>query len=48
MKKIFKTTKTHYLNDSLDKMTTKTNYYAFGILIYSSNYVQQVHCTIEE
>lgn len=35
MKKIFKTTKTHYLNDNSDKMTTKTNYYAFGILVYS-------------
>lgn len=48
MIKIFKKTKTHYLNDSLDKMTTKTNYYAFGILVFSSSSVQQVHCTIEE
>lgn len=48
MIKIFKTTKTHYLNDSLDKMTTKKNYYAFGILVYSSSYVTEVICEIEE
>lgn len=47
MKKIIKTTKTHYLNDSLDRMTTKTNYYAFGIFIYSSSSVQNVHCEKE-